>query len=128
MNKELNSKQSLLRKLKMKYFWEQKFLEVSKFIGIIILIIGGGGFVPYYLGKFFYHFFPSLTKWLHETEVMIAIDYWYTGFLSLLVILGIICILLLTYWRIEEWIESNLVKAEKRARSELKMKMKGGSQ
>lgn len=118
------NKNKELKKLKMKYFWEQKFLEVSKFFGIIILIVGGGGFLPYWLGKFVYYLFPSFIESLWEIEL---IDMWYcwiSGLFSLAILFCIGLLLLIIYCQISDWVESNLEKAEKRARSELKMKMK----
>lgn len=115
-----------LKRLKMKYFWEQKFLEVSKFIGIIALVIGGGGFLPYWVGKLVYYFFPSFIENLWEIELINMWYYWMSGLFSLAILFCIGLLLLVIYCQIKEWISSNLEKAEKRARSELKMNLKGG--
>lgn len=119
----MNKKQEL-HKLKMKYFWEQKFLEVSKFIGIIALVIGGAGFLPYWIGKLVYHLYPSFVIWFMETKVIEIFDYWIIGLLTLLISFCTVVSFLLIYCKIDDWVEANLEKAEKRARSELKMKMK----
>ena len=121
MNKNLK-----LKKLKMKYFWEQKFLEYSKFVGIIILIIGGLGFLPYWVGKLIYYLCPSSIEFLWETGVMDVYRYWISGLFFLAILFLIAILLLVTYYKISDWVESNLEEAEKRARSELKMNMKGG--
>ena len=113
---QLNSKQSLLQKLKRKYFWEQKFNEVGKFLVIAI----GGVFIPYFFGKFLYLITPIVSRQSFWGEMTTCL-YWLAGFLPIVMIAVIVCMIDALVKSIKKWIKRNLDKAESRARKELRM-------
>ena len=122
-------KQQQLKKLKMKYFWEQKFEEVSKVVLWCILIVSGGVFLPYWFGRFMVPFIPlALINELFDGISLYT--YWAVGVLSLGITFLVVVIIGSVIENVRDWISSNLDKAESRAMKELKMnkKMKGGSQ
>ena len=121
MNKQKVEKKAeqkeILHALKMKYFWQQKAEEIGKFLIVFL----GTIFVPYLFGRFLYLITLILLRESFLGEMNIFL-YWLVGIISLMLLVGITLLIVLIIEIIQDWIKSNLKKAESRARKELKIK------
>ena len=106
MNKE--------KKLTIKYFIEQKVVEIGKALGIGCLVVP----IPYYIGLLTNRYLSKLIEYmgLKPTEYVKYFSEWALGIGIMMTMLGIIISILL----ICTWIESNWERASKRAKKELK--------
>ena len=95
------------KSLKMKYFWQQKFTELSGLIAFI--------FVPYFFDLLSIKLKFGLFYWEGVVTGGVVSSHWLSGALSLLVI-GLVVYL------IHALIISNLDKADERASKELGLK------
>ncbi len=90
-----------IRQRTWKYFWEQKLTEIGVTLGIIV----GVTFVPYWLGRLFFHI-------IKKPQDFFMAD-WFVGIILLLVLM------LLTVG-IFQWIDCNWEKAKKKAKKDFK--------
>lgn len=119
-------KKQQVKKLKMKYFWEQKFEEVSKFVLWCILIVSGGIFLPYHFGKFLVYVCPQISMSIFKGSLSngIIFAYWLVCLVWVMILYIIIGSIRIIIFFVLKWVSSNLDKAESRARKELKMEGK----
>lgn len=110
----MNNKNEL-KKLTVKYFWQQKTLEVLSFIGGIVAII----FIPYLLG-----ILTNIIFKFPEGYVSNHGGIWTIGLMFVLILVLIGLLIYVIYRAIEYWISENWEKAEKRAK--LKLNYTGG--
>ena len=110
------------KKLTIKYFIEQKVKEVSKFIVASSLIVGGMMGILYLRGKI------NILNLGVNIIINSFWDYILIGCMKTLVAIflafTIIVILSIIYELISEWLKDNWKLAKKRAKKEIKCKVK----
>ena len=115
------NKQERLYKLKMKYFWQQKAVEVGIFLGVLIV----GIFAPYWTGRLAEVLLvPLLGPIMLDGSKPSIFFLWFIGFFVIIaIVLSVMIIFLIgscIVTVIMQWVQNNLEKAESRARQELK--------
>ena len=132
--KETPGNLELLKKLKMKYFWQQKATETSVFFASLVCL----WYISYYLGMLFintlikYKGMEGYCKLMGDLDHIVAkcieeatIHSWEYLVWGFIIILGIFLILVLIRVTIKPFVQWNLEKAEKRAKAELGFKPRG---
>jgi len=105
-------------KLTIKYFLEQKAVEIIRFMICLIIIV----FYPYLTGYFIFSKYTPITKTLNFVQIYLL------GLIISSIIIIFIIMFFILYYNFLDFIKENWWKAEERAYQTLKQQMKGGKE